>query len=384
MSQKFKVQLPPEKVNDLKEKYGLSDEALQDMLSSLKVQPGPDASLPVTSAATAVASREASEEENDPFMNSLNTLAKKGGGDMAEVLAFTMLSDTMERREDRREDRRYKQDQRQKTNSDKSNPATEAVKTEISDLKKTVESLVESLKEKERDKAQQEFAESVTTSILGKVMPALDSLQNRVSTMETGATPDANIATEMKEAIEALGETLATKVKVGNITVDDFEPIFSLIDRLEARMKKGESSGELNWQTVAVNTIGEISKEAITAARDIEKARVGTETIGEPKPTGETKPQPVMRGIIKRQLQNYILAQMQGGATQLNLPSAARQLGLTQPQVFQAYQDLVKEGWFQTVTQGSEQPEQRTETQIEAQAPEERGIFTRTEAVFTA
>ena len=380
MSQKFKVQLPPEKVNGLKEKYGLSDEALQDVLSSLKVQPGPDASLPVTSA---VASREDSEEENDPFMNSLTALAKKGGGEMGEVMAYSMLMDIQERREDRREDRRYKQDQRQKTNSDKSNPATVAVKTEISDLKKTVNSLVESLKEKERDKAQKEFAEDVTTTILGKVMPALDNLQNRVSTMETGATPDANIATEMKEAIEALGETLATKVKVGNIQVDDFEPIFSLIDRLEARMKKGESSGELNWQTVAVNTIGEVSKEAITAARDIEKARAGAPETLEERQTAENKPKPVMRGIIKRQLQNYILTKMQGGATQLNIPSAARQLGLTQQQVFQAYQDLVKEGWFQTVTQGSEQPEQGTETQIEAQAPEEK-IFKRTEAVFTA
>lgn len=375
MSQ-YKVQLPPEKVADLKQKYGLSDEVLQEMLNSLQVrQPGPDASLPITAGAV-------SEEENDPFMNSLATLAKKGGGEMAEVMAYSMLMDIQERREDRREDRKWKAEQREKANSNTRNPESEAVKSELSDLKETVNTLVETMKKKEEEKTQKEFAEGVVTNVTSQIMPTLQALQKRVDGMDTVLSqPNADVGKEMKEAIEALGDKLATKVSGGKITVDDFEPVLSLIDRLESRFKKGESGSELDWRNVAVNTLGEIGKEVVATVRDIETTKAG-KGGEERREVGETKPEPPMHGIIKRQLQNYILSKLQAGATQLNIPEAAQQLGLTEKQVFQAYQALTKEGWFKTI-EGSEQPE-RTETEIRTQEPQETEVFKRTEAVFTA
>jgi len=373
MSSKLKVQLPADKVEALKEKHGLTDDTLQEVLQSVEVQPGPKESLFVPDAA----------EESDPFMESMAAIAKKGGGDMGEVMAYSLLIDAQERREDRREERRWRNEDRQtQRKGNTPNPEAEAVKGEISDLKKTVNNLVETLKEKDQEKAQKEFAASVVTNVTGQIVPELTKLQDRIADIEerSQAQPNVDVAKEMKEAIEDLGEKLATKVSAGKITVDDFEPVLSLIDRLETRFKKGESTGELDWKNVLVNTVGEIGKEVVTTYKDIETYKRDSFSGEEQK----TEPQPPMRGIIKRQLQNYILAKLRGGATSLNIPEAAQKLGLTQQQVFQAYQDLTKEGWFQTVSQGGGKTAGE-EAQIEAakETPESQ-IFKRTEAVFTA
>lgn len=378
MSNKLKVQLPADKVEALKTKYGLTDDTLQDVLQSIEVEPGPQESLLVPDAT----------EENDPFMNSLAALAKKGGGEMAEVMAYSMLMDIQERREDRREERRWKNEERERQregNSKQVNPESEAVKKEVSGLKETVNALINTMKESEQEKAQKQFAESVVTNVTGQIVPELTKLQDRIAYIEerAQAQPNVDVAKEMKEAINDLGEKLTTKVSAGKITIDDFEPVLSLIDRLDARFKKGESAGELDWKNVLVNTVGEIGKEVVTTYKDIETSKRGSFS-GEEQKTGETQPQPPMRGIIKRQLQNYILAKLQGGATSLNIPEAAQKLGLTQQQVFQAYQDLTKEGWFQTVSQGGGKTARTEEAQIEAEETTENQIFKRTEAVFTA
>jgi DNA-binding transcriptional MocR family regulator len=74
-----------------------------------------------------------------------------------------------------------------------------------------------------------------------------------------------------------------------------------------------------------------------------------------------------MQQVMKRQVQNYIMRQLQAGQANLNVKEAARDLGITEQQVVVAYQQLEAEGWFRQSTGGMENGKQETP---QASAPE--------------
>lgn len=327
MSQaKYKVHIPPAKVEELKEKYGLSDEALSEVASGLEVQ------------------GEAEEEFTPSFVRSL----AKGNSELG-VTESILLLDFL----DRREERQWRREQQGHSKPNTPSPEVEGLKGEISNLRESVGGLVKKLETQEAQEIQEAFAEGVVKNVNSQIRPELQSLGKRVEVIEQRSqqTPiQENLGTELKTAIDNLGEKIATKAASQKITMDDLNPLLDLLDRIEKRTKKGEPPGEFDWRTLSINTAGELGKELITTFRDIEKSK--TSMGFQPGAPGTPAPQTPMRGIIKSQVQGFIMQRLTAGATQLNLHEAAQQLGLTPQQVFQAYNDLQAEGWFQTMHAG--------------------------------
>jgi hypothetical protein len=266
-------------------------------------------------------------------------------------MAYAILADIMDRREDRREERMWKREQRMNPQSNKPNPEVEALKAEVSELRKAVFDLLETMRSEKQAEAQKQFVEGVVKQTTDKIMPELQYVKEKLAEYDkkiaSGQRPDTSALLEIKETLketmDKIGEKVGASGKTLSDVVSDVDKIMALFDSIEKRIKRGEGGGEVDYKTMAVSTIGEIGKELVSAYRDISSAKVA----GQYSPPQPETPSATMQNIIKRQVQNYILNRMQAGATTINTQQAAQELGLTPGQIAWAYQELMREGWFQ-------------------------------------
>jgi len=295
---------------------------------------------------------EPEEKREEPVFNLGDLLKGRKGQQFAvgEVMAYAVLADIMDRREDRREERRWRMEQRANPQQKTPSPEVEAVKTQLSELQKTVVDLAETITGKEQTEAQQKFVEGVVQKTTGQILPSVQALQQRFEGLEQKIKlPEAPSPSESAEAkaireelvkiADKIGESAGTKGTDITQLTGILDAVDKIEERLQSRIKKGE--GEVDAKTMAISTVGEIGKELIGAYKDV----ATQSAIGFEEKQPET-PASTMQAIIKRQVQNYITQQMQAGATTMNVQEAAKALGLTTGQVTWAYQQLMKEGWF--------------------------------------
>jgi len=335
--------------------------------------------------------QEEAEEREEPVFDLKSLLSSKKGGKMelSDVLAYTMITDVMERREDRREERQWRRERRegQQTNSASKSPEVESLKGEISELRKIVENLAGTIQSQQQNEAQKTFVEGVVRQTTDKIMPDLQAIKDKLAEYDeklaTGEQPSTSledIKTAFVEAIDKMGEKVGAGGKTLTDVSSDVDKVLSLIETVEKRLKRGEG-GEVDYRTMTVSTLGEIGKEMISAYRDVATASREAES-GQP-PKQET-PASAMQTIIKRQVQNYIVQRMEAGATTLNVQEAATTLGITVGQVSWAYNQLMKEGWFHVrtpqkkkgkVKQPVQEPQTGEETETEGASEESDQVF---------
>ena len=240
----------------------------------------------------------------------------------------------------------------QKTQPQAQTELPEAVKTEITELKQSVANITELLSKQRANEEQKELSENIVKTVNSVITPRLLALESQVTALATqpptSTTPNMTemqkISASIKDAVDKLGEKAGAK----GLTLADVDPIISLIERLEARFKK-EPQGEFDWKTTTVSTLGEIGTELVRTYKEVETAKAA----GAPKSQAQapsTTLNPEMQAIIKRQVQNYILARIQTGAATMNIQEAAQNLGLTPEHVSWAYQILMAEGWINVRT----------------------------------
>jgi len=327
------------------------------------------------------------EEREEPVFDLRSLLSSKKGGkmEMGEVMAYAILTDIMDRREDRREERMWKRERREGQNPASKSPEVESIKGEISELRKIVENLAGTIQSQQQNEAQKTFVEGVVKQTTDKIMPDLQAIKDKLAEYDeklaAGEQPSTSledIKTALVEAIDKMGEKVGAGGKTLTDVSSDVDKVLSLIETVEKRYKRGEG-GEVDYKTMAVSTVGEIGKELVSAWRDISTT---TKTEGAYQPPAQETPASAMQNIIKRQVQNYILQRMEAGATTMNVQQTAQELGLTPGQVAWAYNQLMKEGWFHVrtpqktkgkmkVKQTVPQPQTGEETETEEGASEE-------------
>jgi hypothetical protein len=332
------------------------------------------------------------EEREEPVFDLRSLLSSKKGAPFGtgEVMAYAILADIMDRREDRREERMWKREQRMNPSSNKSSPEVEAIKTELGELRKTVTALADIIKTKEQTEAQKQFVEGVVKQTTGSIMPELQKVSERLEALEAQATstPQPTETAELKEirdSLKSVTDKLGEKVGAKGLTLNDVTDLIDVIETLEKRVVKKGEGGEVDYKTMAVSTVGEIGKELVSAWRDISTTPKTAE--GAYQPSQPETPASTMQNIIKRQVQNYILARMEAGATQMNVQQAAQELALTPGQIVWAYNQLMKEGWFHVgipskkgkvkVKQTVQEPQtaEKTETPEEGASEESDQVF---------
>jgi len=280
-----------------------------------------------------------------PLIDLGEMLKRRGKGEGLGVAETILLMDYQDRQDERRY-RRELADRQSKSSSP--SPEVEAVKTEVSALKKTVDDLVETIRSERQEKAQKELIEGVVQQTTDKIMPELQAVKQKLEEYDqriaTGEEPSFSLE-DLKESLKEMTDKLGEKVGAGGKTlgdvVNDVDKIMELVDSIEKRLRHGEGAGEVDYKTMAVSTVGEIGKELIGAYRDI-----ATQSATSLETQEVEKPATTMQTVIKRQVQNYITQRMKAGATTMNIQEAANELGLTSGQVAWAYQTLMKEGWF--------------------------------------
>jgi len=151
-----------------------------------------------------------------------------------------------------------------------------------------------------------------------------------------------DLGNSIKEGIAELakrgaGGTTSEQEKLTNY-IDD---LTTLIDKINAFVKKGEAAGELDWRVTGISTFGEVASEAIKAFGEIEKTKSAEE-----KPSAEQPP--VSTQIIERRVYNYAMKKIAAGELTINPYAAAEELGLTPNQVWAAVESLRKRGALKT------------------------------------
>jgi DNA-binding transcriptional regulator YhcF (GntR family) len=384
--------LPPDRVEELKQKYNLTDEGVQDLLGNVQIQ-----EVPKNPSRKMTAPEEDEEEEYGMFgYPGLAALAKKGGGNMGDMMSYALLQDLMERREDRSEDRRLKREERARAMQPQQ-PSNQSI-PEITELRKTVEGLRDAFQRQKEEDEKTRLATSIVETINARMEPQLTALNQKVEALQTRAeaatqTPaeaSSDLRTELKDEIEKLGEKIAQQGSSNKVTLDDLDNILEVVDKIEGRFGKKEVEGDVNWKNLAINELGEIGKEFVHTYREIETEK---RKSGELETKEEhARRQTPMQQVMKRQVQNYIMQKLQAGKTQLDVRAAARDLGITEAQVIAAYQQLEAEGWFKQTTGGMENgksektqetaTEAGTETTTEEQFRRQTGVRAHQDNVF--
>lgn len=324
----------------------------------------------------------AEKEEEEPTFNLMDILRGRGKPAFAanEVMAYAILADIMDRREDRREERMWRRQMLTANPSSKPNPEVEALKAEVAQLRQTVSELLETIRNQQQQEAQKKFVEGVVKQTTDIIMPELEVVKQKLAEYDrkvaSGQRPETSSLEELKntlrDLIDRIGEKAGATGRTLSDYVSDVQKVMELVDAIEKRTRQA-GGGEVDYRTMAVSTAGEIGKELVAAWRDISTSKAQAEAYTPPQP--ET-PAATMQNIIKRQVQNYILQKMKAGATSLNVPQAAHDLGLTPGQIVWAYNQLAQEGWFQVKPAKKGRVKETVQPEVEEEAEATAGAET--------
>ena len=152
-----------------------------------------------------------------------------------------------------------------------------AFKAEIDGLKEQVANLTEMISKQSADEHDKQFAASVIGSVNATIVPQLQTLQAQIDAIAKQPSPVAGpdrseelrvISQQIKEAVDKLGEKAGQK----NLTFADLDSFLSVLDKVQERVKK-EPTGDMDWRTATISTLGETMKEGITAFKEVESAK---------------------------------------------------------------------------------------------------------------
>lgn len=310
-------------------------------------------------------------EEEAPIFDLKSLLSARKGGQQPgfwEVLAYM---DYM----DRKEDRMWRRQQLERQPHNSPSPEVQQLRDQVKMLTENVQNLMKQLQSQQQQQAQKEFVDNLTKGIIGQLSPKLENLEKRIGQIEQQASelretqPEKasaleNVAKELRQAVERLGE----KAGASQLNLSDVDTLLNVLDRLQQKLPKTASTGEVDWRSVGISTVGEIGKELVGAFREIESSK---RSGFQPTSQAQTPEAASMQNVIKQQLKAYILRRMKAGATTMNVQQAAQELGLTPQQIVQAYKALADEGWFH-VKIPKKETEKKTETAEEG-IPEASG-----------
>lgn len=231
--------------------------------------------------------------------------------------------------------------------SSKSSSEVEMLKRKVEDLEKRnqFQQMLEPLRQ-QINMIQQQIDKMMssppTASGVDRVLTELQNLNQRINQIENkyGLTKDL---AEIKERIAQI----ENRPQPAPVTVPTPQPsnpadqMSQVVDSLtklyeklvEFGKKYGKEAGELDWRSVAISTIGEVGSEAIKAFKEAQKSSRTTQT----QTTG-------VDPIIERRVYNYAIKKIQEGEKTLHIPRAAKELGLTPNQVWDALTSIKNKG----------------------------------------
>jgi hypothetical protein len=233
------------------------------------------------------------------------------------------------------------------------------------------------LREREVDEKQRAHDEQLISTINQNVSPQIAALTSQVESLtatmaaktnepapRTEATSDMQAITRQ---IDELKTTLAIKEKSG-LNLSDVNTVMETIETIEKRIRKAEPAGEFDWKATSISTLGEVGKEVVSAFREIQQNK--TQQYGPPQPSNTIPPGVSNTKLIaKQKLQSYILQNLSKGVSELRMDEAQRDLNLAPPEILDAYNDLVKEGWIKGKPDQT-QPGQRQNQPPQQQPPQ--------------
>lgn len=168
------------------------------------------------------------------------------------------------------------------------------------------------------------------------ILKEIQRLNDRLNNIETKYGLSKEIA-DLKEKIAEVSRNVQTP-QIPQTPTQPPDPITQVTNALdsasklmekldELRKTKGKDLTELDWKAVTINTVGELGKEFIKLYKE--------QSTPQPQP----QPQPQRRGIdpiIERRVFNYAMKKIQEGQQTINTIEAAKELGLTPNQVWDA------------------------------------------------
>ncbi|MQY62073.1 hypothetical protein GH146_02135 [archaeon] len=182
------------------------------------------------------------------------------------------------------------------------------------------------------------------SAALKEVRESLDKVNDRIEKKEERDTFTAEmhgIREDLKSYQESLGQ--GGGGKPGDPSAA-FDQAIALMDKItEITKKYGGGEGELDYKAVAISTFGEVTKEAIIAAKEIMGGGEGEEETQE-----QVKKEPISQRIVDKKVLDYIRGRVAAGAADINTKDAAKALKLNQKQVFDSYQRLEAKGLVTT------------------------------------
>lgn len=234
----------------------------------------------------------------------------------------------------------------------------EEVKAELESMRAQLEETQSLLRQQTEDRDRKEFADG----IIGRVTPQIEALQTQVENLTAALQAKANEPPpqpqgptqemlNISKQIDDLKDRLAEKEKSG-LNLNDLETVMTTIESLEKRVRKDVPAGEFDWKSTTISTLGEIGREAVDVFKEISLSK----NQQMPGQFQQSTSAPDMRQIAKQKVQNYIFQNLQKGIKTLQMDEAQRILGLTQEQIFYAYNELKAEGWITDKGQSGQSP----------------------------
>lgn len=197
--------------------------------------PQPEPEAPPVPAAKRAPAAAVSEEEERPIIDLQKLIeGKQGvGGTMQEIIAYSILEDIQERRQDRREEREHKRRLRElelkkEQGAHDSSPEVKELKANMTELTKNVADLTKAVTGKseaeEREKHDQALVEASVKKTSDEIMPTLKNLQSTVNELareqkalkenppETPKPPE-----KPKSELETTKDTLKTLAEIDDL-----------------------------------------------------------------------------------------------------------------------------------------------------------------------
>ncbi len=199
-------------------------------------------------------------------------------------------------------------------------------------------------------------AESTALKELTDKIQKIDDRFDKKEERDAFTAEMQGIRADLKSYQESLGKGGGGKPgDVGNV----FDQATSLMDKIIELNKKygGGGEGELDYKAVAISTFGEVTKEAIIAAKEIMGGGEGKEETIE-----ETKREPISQRIVDKKMLDYIRGRVAAGAADINTKDAAKALKLNQKQVFDSYQRLEAKGLVTAPGAKAKKPAAKTDS----------------------
>ncbi len=238
----------------------------------------------------------------------------------------------------------------------------EPLQTEITTLRSQIHTQQVSTAEKDRDYYKTRFEEKEAreqrieemNAFLVPIREQFAGIDTKISNLAVNMTPQEGPKSDELKAIELLAADIKTAIqtisKGGGGEGSPTDQLATTLDSLGVLLEKmesvygkyrGEGGEEFDWKAAGISTIGEITKEAITAFKE---THTTVPWAGEPGEAEKGEQEQLSKRIVERKVYNYAMKEIQEGNLQLDPYAAGKALNLTPNQVWWAIDNLQKRG----------------------------------------